>query len=179
MKTLAMLSQKGGSGKTTMTLHIATASEAAGRPTVVLDLDPQASATGWKDGRGSETPIVVAMPHTRLAAGRAADLILIPCRPGVLDLRAIGTTADLVKLAAKPAFVVLNAVPPGATRIEADAREAIAMHGLKVAPVIISERAAFGHALTVGMAAPEYEPEGKAASEVAALCKWLFAVLQT
>src|ERR1700704_4019568 len=52
-----------------------------------------------------------------LAAAKAADLILIPTRPGILDLRAIGTTADLVKLVQKPAFVVLNAVPPRASNV--------------------------------------------------------------
>lgn len=206
MKTAAVLSQKGGAGKTSLALHIAVAAEAAGRPAVVVDLDPQASATGWKDSRESETPIVVAVPHTRLtaalqaakdgraaiaiidtaphsevaavAAARAADLVLIPCRAGILDLRAIGMTAELVKLTGKPAFVVLNALPPGASIIESDARQAVSVHGVKVAPVALQQRAAYGHALTVGMTASEYERDGRAAGEIAALMKWLFAVLQ-
>lgn len=201
MKTLAILSQKGGAGKTTLALHLAAAAEAAGKPAVVIDLDPQASAAGWKDSRPGETPVVVALPHTRLAQGlqaaeeggaalvvidtaphaetaamaaaRAADLVLIPCRPGILDLRAIGTTAEMVRLAQKPAFVVLNAVPPRATQLITDAQAAVAVHGLETAPITLQQRAAFAHALTAGQTAREYEPEGRAAEEVAALLKWL------
>ena len=200
MKTIALLSQKGGTGKTTMTLHLAVAAERAGLPTVVVDLDPQASAAGWKDSRADEAPVVVSVPHARLpqalqaaqeggakfvlidtaphsesaslAAARAADLVLIPCRAGILDLRAIGTTAELARLAGKRAFVVLNAMPPRATTLAADAREAVSTHGLEVAPVMIQQRAAYGHALTVGQTAQEFEPSGKAAEEVAQLFAW-------
>lgn len=205
MKTIAILSQKGGAGKTTLALHIAAAAEVADKPCVVIDLDPQASAAGWKDTREAETPVVVPLPHSRLAAGlqaakdggavlciidtaphsegaamaaaRAADLVLIPCRAGILDLRAIGTTVELVKLARKKAFVVLNALPPRASQILNDAREAVAVHGIEVAPVTLQQRAAYGHALTAGQTAPEYEPGGKAADEIAELRAWLFAVL--
>lgn len=206
MKVVAILSQKGGAGKTTLALHIAAAAVAAGKPCAVIDLDPQASAAGWKDTRPAESPVVVALPHSRLAAGlaaateggaklcvidtaphaeaaamaaaRAADLILIPCRAGILDLRAIGTTAEFVKLAGKKAYVVLNALPPRATQILNDARQAVAVHGIDVAPVTLQQRAAYGHALTAGQTAPEYEPEGRAAEEIETLRKWLFSLLK-
>lgn len=206
MKTIAIQSQTGGTGKTTTALNLAVAAERAGHAAVVIDLDPQASAAGWKDTRPGETPVVVSVaparlsqalqaaqeggadvvlidtaPHAEsaaLAAAKAADLILIPCRPGILDLRAIGTTADLVRIAGKPAFVVLNAMPPGATRLIADARAAVAVHGLDVAPVVIQQRAAFGHALTAGQTAQEYEPGGKAAEEIGQLYRWLCTQLQ-
>lgn len=201
MKIVAIVSQKGGSGKTTLALHLAAAADAAGFPTVLLDLDPQASASGWKDSRPAEAPVVVPLPHTRLAQGlqaardggarlavidtaphteapamgaiRAADLVLIPSRPGILDLRAIGSTADLVRLAQKPAFVILNAMPPRATQLLADATKAVEMHAIAVAPVTFQQRAAFAHALTAGQTAPEYEPSGKAAEETAELIEWL------
>lgn len=201
MKTVAILSQKGGTGKTTLSLHLAVAGERRGKSVAVIDLDPQASAAGWKDSRPGETPVVISIPHSRLAqalqtakgagadlalidtaphseaaamaAARAADLILIPCRPGILDLRAIGSTADLVRLAGKPAFVVLNATPPRAVNLLADAREAVTVHGVDVAPVAIQQRAAFAHALTVGQTAEEYAPDSKAAEEVAALFDWM------
>ncbi len=72
MKVLAVLSQKGGAGKTTLALHLATAAEAGGKPCAVIDLDPQASAAGWKDTRPAETPVVVPLPHSRLSAGLQA-----------------------------------------------------------------------------------------------------------
>jgi chromosome partitioning protein len=205
MKVIAILSQKGGAGKTTLALHLATAADTAGLPTAVIDLDPQASAAGWKDSRVQESPVVISLTHTRLAQGlqaakdggaklvvidtaphsetaalaavRAADLVLIPCRAGILDLRAIGTTAELVKLAQKPAFVMLNAMPPRATQLLADARAAVEGHGLKVAPVALQQRAPFAHALTAGLTAPEYEPGGKAAEEVDAVLRWVRTVL--
>ena len=205
MKIIAIVSQKGGAGKTTLALHIATAAEAAGLSSAIIDLDPQASAAGWGDSRQGEAPVVVALPHTRLpqglqaatdggaelvvidtaphseaaamAATRAADLVLIPCRAGILDLRAIGSTAELVKLAQKPAYVVLNAMPPRATQLLADARAAVEVHGLEVAPIAMQQRAAFGHALTVGKTAPEYEPDGKASEEITELLAWIRGIL--
>jgi chromosome partitioning protein len=205
MYTVAILSQKGGTGKTTMALHLAVAAEKAGQLAAVIDLDPQASAAGWKDSRKAETPVVVSVPATRLpqaldaaraggaelclidsaphsgevalAAAEAADLILIPCRAGILDLRAIGATARIVKLAGKRAFVVLNAMPPRAPNILADARAAVAIHGLEVSPVSLQQRASFAHALTSGQTAHEYEPSGKAADEVGELYGWLWAEL--
>ena len=205
MKTVAVESQKGGSGKTTTTLNLAVAAGIAGKTVVVIDLDPQASAAGWKDLRSAGAPVVVSVPPARLtqalraareggadlvlidtaphaesaalAAAKVADLILIPTRPGILDLRAIGTTADLAKIAGKPAFVVLNAIPPGATRLIEDARTAAGVHGLAVAPVVIEQRAALSHSLTAGQTAQEYEPTGKAAEEIARLYNWLCAQL--
>ena len=207
MHVVALLSQKGGTGKTTLSLHLAVAAEKAGHVAAVIDLDPQASAAGWKDSRPGETPVVVPIPASRLpqaldlargagaelvildtaphssevalAAAEAADLVLIPCRAGILDLRAIGATARLAQISGKPAFVVLNSIAPRATSIIADAREAVAVHGLEVAPITIQQRAAYAHALTAGQTAQEYEPDGKAADEMAQLYAWLRSIIPT
>ncbi len=206
MHTIAILSQKGGTGKTTLTLHLAVAAELAGHAAAVIDLDPQASAAGWKDSRAGESPVVVPVPSSRLpqaldaassagaavtfidtaphasevalAAAEAADLVLIPCRPGILDLRAIGTTARAIKLAGKPAYVILNAMPPRALNVLADAKAAVAVHGLEVAPVTMQQRAAYAHSLTAGQTVQEYEPLGKAAHEVSQLFAWLWRELE-
>ena len=205
MYVVALLSQKGGTGKTTLSLHLAVAAERAGHVAAVIDLDPQASAAGWKDSRPGETPVVVPIPASRLsqaldlarsaeaeivfldtaphssdvalAAAEAADIVLIPCRAGILDLRAIGATAKLARIAGKKAFVVLNSLPPRAVNVVADARDAVAVHGLEVAPVTIQQRAAYAHALTAGQTAQEYEPDGKAADEIAQIYTWLRTVL--
>jgi chromosome partitioning protein len=206
MKTVAILSQKGGSGKTTLALHLAVAAEKAGQLAAVIDIDPQASAAGWKDSRPGETPVVVAMPASRLpqalqaardggadlalidsaphsgevalAAAEAADLILIPCRAGILDLRAIGATARIAKLAGKPTYVVLNAMPNRAPNVLADARDAVRVHGIEVAPFSLQQRAAYAHALTIGQTAQEYDPSGKAADETDQLYRWLWAAVR-
>src|SRR5271167_4372774 len=91
MHTVAILSQKGGTGKTTLTLHLAVASERAGKAAAVIDLDPQASAAGWKDSRPGETPVVVSVPSTRLpqaleaARTGGAVLTLIDTAPHATD----------------------------------------------------------------------------------------------
>jgi chromosome partitioning protein len=206
MKTVAILSQKGGAGKTTLAVHLAVAAERRDVPVAVLDLDPQASAAEWKDSREGDSPSVTSIQASRLrralevahsagaalviidsaphsadaavAAAEAADLILIPCRAGILDLRAIATTARIVKVAGKPAFVILNAAPIRAPLMMADATAAVEQHGLAVAPTVIHQRSAYAHALTAGQTAEEYEPEGKAAEEVGELFKWLANLLR-
>lgn len=199
MKIISILSQKGGAGKTTIALHLAVAAEQDGWQTAIIDLDPQASAASWGDSREAETPAVVSAqasrltqvidaartagaelviidtaPHSEsaaLAAARVADLILIPCRPAILDLRAIGNTIDLAKMAGKPAAVVLNTVPPRGSLAD-DASEAVAGYNMPIAPAHLGQRAAFQHALTAGLTAQEYEPGGKAAEEIAQLYMW-------
>src|SRR5260370_26084667 len=66
MKTIAIVSQKGGVGKTTVALHLAVAGERDGKITVIIDLDPQASAATWKDLREEETPTVQPAQVNRL-----------------------------------------------------------------------------------------------------------------
>ena len=200
MKTIAIISQKGGVGKTTLALHLAVAAERDGNTTVIVDLDPQASAATWKDLRQNETPIVQPAQVNRLGlilqeaqkqgatfvvidtspnsesasltAARAADLVLIPCRPHLLDLKAIGSSIELARLAKKPFAVVVNAVPPrGSLGMEANA--AIGTYDAPIAPVRLSMRAAYYHCLVNGQVAQEYEPAGKASEEVSRLYEWI------
>jgi chromosome partitioning protein len=197
---VAIISQKGGAGKTTLAVNLAVAAEMADVPTVIIDLDPQASAKTWHDLRvkkdspvvisaqasrmpemieiarnnGAELIIIDTAPHSEsgaLGAARAANLVLIPCRPAILDLKAIGTSGDLAALAKKEAVVVLNAVPHQGKLAE-EAGEAVRGYGLSTAPVRLTQRAAYVHSLTAGQAAMEFEPEGKAAQEIIELYKW-------
>ena len=197
MRTVAIISQKGGAGKTTLALNLAGAAEASGLQTIIVDLDPQASAKSWHDQRNREVPIVIsshasrlsevthtAMKHgvdhciidtaphsetTALAAARAADLVLIPCRPAVFDLRAIASSVDLAKIAKKPALVVINAAPPRGPLADQTA-EAIQVYGVRIAESRITQRIAFVHSLTAGKTVLEYEPHGVAAREIMKLC---------
>lgn len=200
MKTIAVVSQKGGAGKTTLCVHLAVAAARRAHTVAVIDLDPQATAASWGDWRGGENPAVVAAPHSRLnatleecrragvdlvvidtppsadaaavAAARAADLIIIPTRASAFDLHAIKTTADLVRIAQKPGHVVLNAVPPRAAGLIEEAGLVVESLQMKLAPVALVDRAAFRHCVINGQTAVEYEPLGKAADEVDALYMW-------
>jgi chromosome partitioning protein len=200
MHVVTLLSQKGGTGKTTIALHLAVAAELDRKPTAVIDLDPQQSAALWGDTRVSETPVVVSAqparlqqvldtarehnaafavidtaPHSEgsaLAAARAADFCLIPCRAAILDLKAIGTTIDVARLAKTPFAVLLNAIPPRGT-LSTEAADVVRGYGVDLAPVCLVHRAAYVHALTAGQTAQEYEPKGKAAEEIMQLYMWL------
>lgn len=205
MKTVAVISQKGGAGKSTVALHLAVAAERAGKSAAIIDLDPQASAAGWSDLREAEAPVVSSAQATRLpqllaaakahgakllvldtaphsetaalAAARAADFVLIPCRPAILDLRAISASVELVRLAGKPAAIVLNAVPPRGPLAD-EAQRAVETYGLPVSPVRIGQRASYIHALTLGQTAEEIEPNGKAAADIRKLHQWMWKQLE-
>jgi chromosome partitioning protein len=206
MKTLALIAQKGGVGKTTLAVNLTVKAEAEGLSTILFDLDHQESAVTWSERRGTEEPHVEFLTERRLpdglaaadkrdfdlavidtppaagpqalTAAQAADLVLIPCRPSLVDLDAIKRTAQLVKSAEVPAFVVFNAAPPGATTLIEDATAIIEAAGLKAAPVIVRERSAFRGSWPHGKAASEFEPRGKAAGEIAELTKWVCAELK-
>lgn len=200
MKSLAVLSQKGGVGKTTTCLLLAVEAERRRKgPVAVLDLDPQASASGWGDSRKAAKPAIQAVPAARLgaaleaikaagcrlaildtppqaegpalAAARAAEGVLIPVRPNILDLRAIGSTVEIARLAGKPAAILLCQGAPGAKL--ADARDALTVYGLPVSPVALSARVLHSAAMIEGRTAAEAEPDGKAAAETKALFDWL------
>ena len=74
-------------------------------------------------------------------------------------------------LAKKEAVVVLNAVPHQG-KLADEAEEAVRSYGLVVAPIKLTQRAAYVHSLTAGQAAQEFEPDGKAAQEIEDLYKW-------
>lgn len=201
MPTVAIVSQKGGSGKTTLALHLGAAAAYDDVRSCVIDTDPQATAAAWGDWRGEFLPEIITSPPARLAttiqkaarngaelivvdtppqadaaareAVKAADLILIPTRPRAFDLHSLVTTADLVASARAPVYVILNAVPARATNVIAEATGFVEGLGLGVCPLLFGERAAFHRSSATGEVARESDPEGKAAGEVDALWQWV------
>lgn len=205
MKTLGLLSRKGGSGKTTLAVHLAVLAQQTGWRTLLIDLDPQRSAADWWRAREAEWPQLVettpadlrdvldaaradgvelVVIDTRPSAEQDAalvaalsNLILVPTRPAILDLRAILNTIDVIKGAARRSLIVLNACPPprgaGEASLTGDARRAVAAFGVPVASVPIVNRATFSTALLAGLTAGEAEPDGKAAREMHALWRVL------
>ena len=198
MRTIALISQKGGAGKTTLAIALAVTSEKVELASLLVDLDPQASAAQWSDLREAETPVVTCTPAARLtsvltaaqdsgtrpavldtaphAAARSSDFVLIPCRPATADLMAIRVSIDLVRVAEKPAAVVINAAPV-ANPITDQALAAIAGYGVKAYPVVVHQRIEHVHAFTSGLSADESAPNGKAASEINELFEWIQGAL--
>lgn len=201
MTTIAIIAQKGGAGKTTLAIHIAAEAERAKRPALVIDADPQASASQWGQWREGAPPEVIDSPPPLIgrkieqarqigaafividtpphadgaatAAAALADLILIPCRPSALDLHGIRLTAQLVAASGKRAVAVFMGGPPHSPRLHDEAAEVVRSYGLELCPVRIAERAAYRNAIGLGKVAREIEPKGKAAEEMAALWNWI------
>lgn len=193
MKTIALISQKGGVGKTTLAIGLAVAAQKDGYSAAILDLDPQASAAFWHDTRNNETPAVVAVPASRLKhmldaaresgctfavidtppfakdiafeAVQHADAVLIPTRPAVLDVMAMVKTFEVVRHYQKPATVVLTLCPPKGREI-VDTIDTIRSLGADLAAPHIHNRIAYSRAQQTGRSVQEFEPNGKAAYEI-------------
>ena len=205
MKTIAFIAQKGGTGKTTLALSLAVAAQEAGQVAVIIDLDPQATACNWGDRRKLEAPVIVDAQPARLvralekaeengvdlalidtparseksalAAAKAADLVVIPCRPQIYDLETLPNSREIVNLAGKkPSLVLLNAVPPWPGRQE-EALEAAKTFEMPVCPKMLGHRAAFGDAAALGRSVLEYDSTGKAAEEVIEVYKYIMGQL--
>ena len=198
MKIISLLSQKGGAGKTILSVNLAAYAHSQGLSVVIVDIDAQASSCVWSDARESEDITVVSCQIKRLnavidaaqeetdllvidtspnsesatlAAARASDFALIPCRPSLQDLEAIKTTIELVSIAKVPAGIVLNAVKNRS--IGQDATAAVKSFGLPVCPTVIADRVGFSHAFTSGLGLCEFEPESKGSNEIRQLYMWI------
>jgi len=65
MKTIAIISEKGGVGKTTLSINLGVAAALKNKATAIIDLDPQASSSEWGDLRESDNPAIIATPASR------------------------------------------------------------------------------------------------------------------
>jgi chromosome partitioning protein len=205
MHVVALCSQKGGSGKTTLAGHLAVQAELAGMgPVALMDTDPQGSLAAWWNARRSETPAFAATTLAQLPADierlrlagcklvvidtppainvaiqrviNVAELVIIPTRPSPHDLRAVAATVEMVERAQRRLVFVLNAVNLRAN-ITSDAVIALSQHGT-VAPVFIQQRTDFATSMIDGRTVCELEPGGRSAEEITRLCDYVAAQLQ-
>lgn len=196
MFTIALVCQKGGAGKTTLAVHCAIETQRLGLRTLLLDLDAQASASKILGRRGDAPPdfdtehparledslkkaevegndlvVLDTAPQAdqaALRAARAADLVVVPVRPTIVDVDAVQTTMDICALAKRSPVFVLNAVAPQG-REGAEARAVITSRGGTVAATQLGDRKAFRTSFNDGLAAQEVDPASKAAAEIVAL----------
>lgn len=108
-KTIAILNQKGGVGKTTLAVHIATALARKKRKILLLDADPQGSALDWAAARRAEPLFpVVGLPKSSIhkelpALANNFELVLIDGPPRVYDVaRSAIMASDLVLVPVQP-----------------------------------------------------------------------------
>lgn len=200
MRIIAFASQKGGSGKTTLSGHVAVQAEMAGAgPVVLVDTDPQGSLSEWWNARHSPAPAFAQTTITRLltdldelkARGfklavidtppaitmaiqsviAVSELVVIPTRPSPHDLRAAGATVELAERSGKPLIFAINGATPRA-RITTDAAVALSQHGT-VAPTIVHHRTDFASSMIDGRTVMEVNPKGASAKEIGELWHYI------
>lgn len=199
----AVISQKGGSGKTTISTNLAAEASLAGKRAMIVDTDPQGSSGTWSDLREKPFPEVITTQPSRLPreTGRAAErgfevivfdtpghtdmsmltaaqlarLVIIPCRPQVFDLASIRMSLDVCRMAQTPAVIVFSAAPTRGHRLVATAREILADEGIPILPTMLRQRTAFAHSSSYGLGVSEFAPRSPAAAEARALAAAVFA----
>lgn len=199
MRTVAVIGQKGGAGKSTVSTILAVGHPG---PAMIVDLDPQVTSCKWGDRRDRDNPIVVDTLAARLpkvldrareggiglavldtppraeeaalAAARAADLVVVPVRPTLADAETVATTAALLQAAGAPRHVVVvtQAQPRTEARTAAIA-DGLREQGHEVAPVILGLRVAYQDAHALGLAPTELERPDRSAEECRQLYQWI------
>jgi chromosome partitioning protein len=199
MKTIVIANQKGGSGKSTLTVHLATAAEHAGDgPVIISDTDPQGSAGDWFNQRkrsGIDTPRYAPLALTELKdkiaalAKAGASYLFIDTAPSVGAVNAeLFAIADLVLVPLNPTPADLRALVKGLplikesgakfnfilARVRPNLRNnesaAMALEALGlVVPTRMHERVIYAETFAHGKTAIEIEPHGVAAQELTAL----------
>jgi len=200
MLTIALASQKGGAGKTTLAGHLAVEAELSNAgPVALVDADPQGSLAEWWNARVAETPVFA---HTSLSRLRddvkrmeelgirllvidtppaitatigevvaISDLVVVPTRPSPHDLRSVARTVDLVEQYRKPLVFVINGAHPTA-RITNQAVIALSQHGT-LAPAVIHQRTDFASSMIDGRTVMEVPRKTRSANEIGQLWAYL------
>ncbi len=146
MHTIALVSQKGGTGKSTLAIGLAIAAMQDGHKVCLLEADPQGTVSNWRRRRRQAEPVVesitdgyelaqrlpfldhcgVTLTIIDTAGGQsdataaaigAADLCLIPARPSPADIEAAAPTLAAIRASDKAFAFVLNQTPVRSFRV--------------------------------------------------------------
>src|SRR5271169_3399187 len=129
MFTISMVSQKGGTGKSSIVVALAVEASRRGFEVAVIDIDPQQSAVKWSASRLKQTLDKVRddadftfidtagrLDNAALETIRMSDLVIIPTRPSMVEIETLPSVNDMVRLAGNPAsYVLLNGLHPSAS----------------------------------------------------------------
>ncbi len=204
MHVIALCSQKGGSGKTTLAGHLGVQAELIGQgPVALIDTDPRGSLAAWWHRRHSAAPSLASttlaelpgdIERLRLEGCRLvlivtsamsaaiqrvinlATMVIIPIRPSPHDLRTVADMVSMVERAHGNLMFVINAANLRA-KITSDAVVELARHGT-VAPVFIQHRVDFATSMVDGRTVCELDPEGRSAKEIRLLWDYIAGQLE-
>ncbi len=197
MRTIALVTQKGGAGKSTLASSLAVAAHESGEKVCLIDMDPQASLTNWSKTRGgSDIPVVAVTPGklpstlnaleakgwtlviidtpgaegaASSAAMSAAQLSVIPSRPTAFDLWASANTRKALKEMRAEYVFLLNQCPPAQQNARvADGVAALEAMGGLLSPMVLA-RVDYQEAARLGWGVTELNASGAAAGEMRAL----------
>jgi chromosome partitioning protein len=147
MHTIALATQKGGTGKSTLATSLAVAARQAGHTVRLIETDPLGTLSNWQKRRGYAEPFVETVYNARdiearlqalehrgvtvaivdtpsgvsaasTAAIRHCDLCMIPARPSIADIEASALTLGVARAWKKPFAFILNQTPIRGQRID-------------------------------------------------------------
>jgi chromosome partitioning protein len=183
MRTIAFVSQKGGSGKSTIASSLAVAAHEMKEKVCVIDMDPQGSLMRWARVRaagdievlasGAATLALLDTPGAEGAASsaamQAADLNIVASRPSLFDLRASARTrATLNEIGAAFVFLLNQCPSAEQTARVQDGVEALEEMGKLISPLILA-RVDYQEAARCGSGVTELNPLSPAAEEMRGL----------
>jgi len=170
VEVYSFISQKGGTGKSTLARQFAVLNSTS----LLIDRDPQQTTAKWWNRRreldpAPEYPDLIDLNSTTLTAAvealrrktdgllfidtrpavdepvaeaaRVSDLVIIPVRPSPDDLEAVGETLKIIRRLNKPAALVVNAAKTGGRALSA--RAALSRYPVPVCPVHIADRTVY------------------------------------
>lgn len=198
MKTIGVFNSKGGSGKSTVTVHIGVAAAFEQR-VALLDADPQGTLRKWGKVRQVAGPAVLPVTADNLADELAklerqgvdialvdcppyitaessrlvslCDFIVVPVQPTMPDVSGCAHAVKIILASKKPFGFVVNRVRPRVPETE-EAVDALQKWG-EVCGVMLGDRIAFSRALASGLSVAEFAARGDAKKEAAGLSKWV------
>lgn len=202
MIVVGIVAQKGGGGKSTISINLAVAAAEDGKTAVVIDIDQQASAAKWGDRRQSDNVAVVGALQSRirqtletarahgaeyvvidspghndsaaLEAIRASDIVILPVEASMFHLDTLPAMRDLVRVAGdKPTWLFINKLHPAASVQSEKLKRILAdNYAMPVSPVHWSQFSIYATSADIGLTPIEQEPQGKAAEEIRSLYKF-------
>jgi chromosome partitioning protein len=196
MRSIAFLTQKGGTGKTTLAASLAEAAASTGETVIALDLDPQGSLCRWgkrREAAKATNKVIVEpleperLPRLKSILEGLADAgftlaIFDTARAESATIRPVTEAVDLCLLPARPTRFDIEATTAtfraiflakrkAASTRASEAAKSLNRLGILAEPMLCA-RMDFQDAIAAGLGVIEYAHDGRAAQEVATLWSW-------